>query len=49
MSFCLLGNKSDLESEREVSTEEGRAFAVANSLLFIETSARTNENVVEGV
>lgn len=27
MQVLLVGNKTDLESERQVSTEEGRAFA----------------------
>jgi Ras-related protein Rab-18 len=34
-------NKIDLESEREVSREEGLAFARENSTLFVESSAKT--------
>jgi len=41
----LIGNKSDLENKRQVSTEEGAAFAKAHNLLFLETSAKTAANV----
>jgi Ras-related protein Rab-11A len=36
----LVGNKSDLEDQRQVSTEVAREFARENSLSFIETSAK---------
>lgn len=36
----LVGNKSDLESARQVSKETASNFAEDNSLLFIETSAK---------
>jgi len=45
MTIILVGNKVDLESEREVSTEEGTQFAKKNNLLFFETSAKTSLNV----
>lgn len=45
MVILLIGNKSDLEHRRAVSTEEGKAFANANGLLFLETSAKTAYNV----
>jgi Ras-related protein Rab-2A len=45
MVILLIGNKNDLEHRRAVSTEEGRAFADANGLLFMETSAKTAYNV----
>nr|GMD40797.1 ras-related protein RABA5a [Ipomoea batatas] len=35
----LVGNKSDLQDAREVTTAEGKALAEAQSLFFIETSA----------
>ncbi|KAF9977659.1 hypothetical protein BGZ73_005375 [Actinomortierella ambigua] len=35
----------DKDDERAVSTEEGKAFAEANELMFIEASARTGINV----
>ena len=40
----LVGNKTDLEN-RVISEEEGRNFANDNNLLFIETSAKTGDNV----
>ena len=43
----LVGNKSDLAEERRVTTDEGRRFAEENKLLFLETSAKTAENVAE--
>jgi len=45
MTVMLVGNKCDLEHLRQVSTEEGAKFAQENSLLFIETSAKTSKNV----
>ena len=43
--ICLVGNKSDLESKRIVSTEEGQKFANENGLLFYETSAQDGTNI----
>ncbi|KAL1124344.1 hypothetical protein AAG570_000973 [Ranatra chinensis] len=43
----LIGNKADLESRREVTTEEGRQFALEHGLVFTETSAKTAKNVEE--
>ena len=45
MVIMLIGNKNDLEHRRAVSTEEGKAFAEANDLIFLETSAKTAYNV----
>jgi len=42
---ALVGNKTDLEHKRQVSTEEGREFAHKHNLMFFETSARTGTNV----
>jgi GTPase SAR1 family protein len=47
MVIMLIGNKSDLESRREVKKEEGEAFAREHGLVFMETSARTAANVEE--
>jgi GTPase SAR1 family protein len=44
-TIMLIGNKNDLESKRAVSYEEGKAFALANGLFFMETSAKTSDNV----
>jgi len=41
----LLGNKSDLNKRREVSAEQGAAFAKEQSMLFFETSAKTSNDV----
>jgi hypothetical protein len=46
-SLILLGNKSDLIHLRAVTTAEARAFAEANGLAFMETSARDASNVKE--
>ncbi|KAB2094059.1 hypothetical protein ES319_A02G132200v1 [Gossypium barbadense] len=45
--MALVGNKSDLDSKREVQVEEGEEFAQENGMLFMETSAKTAENVNE--
>ena len=43
----LIGNKIDLEDQRQVKYEEGKELAEKNNLLFLETSAKTAENVQE--
>lgn len=40
----LIGNKSDL-GNRVISTEEGKEFAEKHGLIFLETSAKTGQNV----
>ncbi|CAM9460348.1 unnamed protein product [Phaeothamnion confervicola] len=45
MVIMLIGNKSDLEHRRAVSTKEGEQFAEENGLIFLETSAKTAANV----
>jgi len=45
LTIMLVGNKSDLETKREVSKEEGEAFAKKHDLFFLETSAKTAFNV----
>jgi Ras-related protein Rab-2A len=47
ITIILIGNKNDLENERQVSYEEGENFAKENGLLFLETSAKTAHNIVE--
>ena len=47
MVIILVGNKKDLEHKREVSQQEAESFARENGLLFIETSAKTGQNVEE--
>ena len=41
----LVGNKSDLKDQREVTTEEGEEFARQNQIMFIETSALDKSHV----
>lgn len=41
----LVGNKCDLENIRDVSVEEGKSFAEAEGLFFMETSALDSTNV----
>jgi len=41
----LVGNKCDLESKRQVTTEEAQVFATENKTFFIETSALTGFNI----
>jgi len=45
--IVLIGNKKDLNSERQVSEDEGKNLADKFKIPFIETSAKTNENVAE--
>jgi len=43
--IMLVGNKKDLEDQRDVSYDEAKQFADENGLLFVESSAKTGENV----
>merc|ERR1712134_114066 len=45
MTIMLIGNKNDLEHRRQVTPEEGAKFAQEHGLMFLETSAKTAENV----
>jgi Ras-related protein Rab-2A len=45
MTIMLIGNKCDLGHKRQVSTDEGEAFAKEHGLVFLETSAKTAHNV----
>eukprot|EP00048_Salpingoeca_helianthica_P001903 m.52659 g.52659 ORF g.52659 m.52659 type:complete len:212 (+) comp11789_c2_seq1:63-698(+) len=45
--IALAGNKADLASKRMVATEDAKAYAEENGLLFMETSAKTASNVNE--
>eukprot|EP01098_Paradermamoeba_levis_P003776 TRINITY_DN1674_c0_g1_i1.p1 TRINITY_DN1674_c0_g1~~TRINITY_DN1674_c0_g1_i1.p1 ORF type:complete len:188 (-),score=34.66 TRINITY_DN1674_c0_g1_i1:198-761(-) len=46
-SMMLVGSKVDLESERQVPTTEGLAYAKQNGCGFVETSAKCGVNVEE--
>ena len=37
----MIGNKSDMHDQRDVSYEEGKAVADENGLMFLECSAKT--------
>jgi len=41
----LIGNKCDLEAQRDVTYEEAAAFAEENGLMFVEASAKTGDKV----
>ena len=41
----LVGNKTDLNDKRQVTSEEGEAKAKKLNVLFIETSAKSNHNI----
>ena len=43
--LVLVGNKLDLENERQISYEEGESFAQKNNMYFFETSAKTGVNI----
>ncbi len=43
----LVGNKSDLANQRKVNYEQGKEFADTYGMKFIETSAKTAENVAD--
>jgi len=45
--IMMIGNKKDSEDQRDVSYEEASNFAKENGLIFLETSAKTGENVEE--
>ena len=45
--LTIVGNKTDLEEKRQVSTEEGKAMAEELGSMFIETSAKLGDNVKE--
>jgi GTPase KRas protein len=45
--FILVGNKIDLENDREVATEKGRQLASKLSCQFFECTAKNNESVME--
>jgi len=45
--FVLVGNKADLETDREVSLERGQGLSNSLKCPFMEASAKTRKNVVE--
>ena len=47
IKVILLGNKTDLEDERKVPSEEAADFALENNYIFMETSCLRNQNVTD--
>ena len=47
IKIILLGNKTDLEEQRQVSIDEGANFASNNEFMFMETSCLLNRNVAD--
>ena len=43
----ILGNKCDMEEQRQISKERGESIASENGIPFLETSAKNNINVEE--
>ena len=43
--FFLVGNKIDLNEQREVEKDDAMKFATSNEMYYIETSAKTNYKV----
>jgi Ras-related protein Rab-6A len=43
--IVLVGNKTDLNEKREVTTAQGEEEAKKNNLMFVETSAKLGHNV----
>ena len=41
----LVGNKTDLEDERQIKKKDAEEFAKSRDLFFLETSAKNNDNV----
>jgi GTPase KRas protein len=48
LPMVLMGNKVDLEEDRQVSRDEGIEFAKLHGCAFLECSAKTRVNVDEG-
>ena len=47
IKVILLGNKTDLEDQRQVSAEDGVNFAIEKGYEFMETSCLKNRNVAD--
>lgn len=43
--LVLVGNKADMDSGRQVSTEQGREYAEKIGVMFFETSAKQGHNI----
>lgn len=47
VQMTLIGNKIDLSSQRKVKIEEAKQLAMAYNISYMETSAKTGQNVQE--
>ena len=43
--LMIVGNKSDMHDQRQVSFKEAQKYALKKSLLYFETSAKTDQNI----
>ena len=43
----LIGNKSDLDSKRQVEYDTANSFAQQNAMKYFETSAKNGQNIEE--
>lgn len=43
--ITLIGNKTDLETSREITFDEAKEFADLNNIKYLETSAKTSDNI----
>ena len=47
LTVIIIGNKCDLENNREVTKEQGEEKAKSNNVAFMETSALSGENITK--
>ena len=45
VALAIVGNKCDVEDERQVSTEEAEEFAKTHDAVFMEVSAKSGANI----
>lgn len=43
--IMIIGNKCDLRELRKVSVEDGKQYAMSKNVMYLETSAKNNDNV----
>ena len=44
-NIILIGNKKDMEENRQVTEEEAKAFSEENNMIYFETSAKEGDNI----
>ncbi|MBM71935.1 MAG: hypothetical protein CL847_04040 [Crocinitomicaceae bacterium] len=45
--ICLIGNKNDKNDERIITTNTAKKYCDENNIIFLETSAKSNNNIQE--